>query len=80
MIKQTYDREADALYIELSGGEFGRTDEIDSGTLVDLDTDGGVLGIEVIHPMGRRWPWEDIIRRYPFRDGELSELMRISGD
>lgn len=39
---------AGAGYTYLSEGEFGRTVEISDSIMVDVDTDGTVLGIEVI--------------------------------
>jgi uncharacterized protein YuzE len=42
MIKKSYDLDADALYITLTDHEVIRTVQIDGGTLVDLDADGGV--------------------------------------
>ncbi len=42
-----YDQTDDALDISLAHGEVARTEQIDSGTLVDLDERGRVLSIEV---------------------------------
>jgi uncharacterized protein YuzE len=50
MISQTFDPVAGALYLELAKGEFGRTVQIDETTLVDLGTDGRVLGVEILLP------------------------------
>lgn len=59
MMKLTYDHEDDALYVKLVEGErVSRTEQLDTGTLVDLDRFGRVLGIEVIRP-ARRWPLEE---------------------
>lgn len=44
----TYDPQADALYVALGTGEFGRTIAVDEDRNVDLDATGGALGIEVI--------------------------------
>jgi len=59
-----YDEMANALYIYLQdgvkpvGGE-----EVDPGTLVDLDEEGRVIGIEILNP-GRVWPLDEIVDRY----------------
>ena len=48
-----YDLNVGALYINLSDQTVARTREIDDNTSVDLDSAGGVVGIEVIsiaHP------------------------------
>ncbi len=44
----SYDKDADALYIELRKGDFARNKKIDDLTIVDLNKTGGVLGIEVL--------------------------------
>lgn len=43
-----YDKEADAMYLELRKGEFARNKKIDDFTIVDLDKDGHILGIEFL--------------------------------
>lgn len=51
----TFDREADALYIELSSGEFASNKKIDDDTIIDLDKKGNVLGIELLN-VSKRLP------------------------
>ncbi len=63
MLSTEYDREADALYLRLRVGLACRTEEIDPGTLLDLDEHGELLGIEVIRP-SRAWPLEEVLSRY----------------
>ena len=43
-----YDKEADALYIEFRKGEFAKNKKIDDLTLIDLDKDDNILGIELL--------------------------------
>ena len=45
----TFDKEADALYIEFSEGEFASNKKIDDDTIIDLDKEGKTLGIELIN-------------------------------
>ena len=40
-----------------------RSEELDTGTLVDLDHEGRVIGIEVIRP-SRLWPASVVIERF----------------
>jgi len=47
MKKTTYDKQAEALYIDLKKGESFRTEEINDGVLIDYDKNEDVLGIEV---------------------------------
>lgn len=68
-----YDQTADALDISLLHGEVERTEQIDPGTLVDLDEQGRVLSIEVIRP-ARPWPLESILQRYSVGDDDARLL------
>jgi len=43
-----YDKEADALYIELREGEFSYNKKINPYTIVDFDKQNNILGIEII--------------------------------
>ena len=63
MIRQSYDLDADALYIRLTSRKVARTAEIDAGTLVNLDADGGIVGIEVLQ-LARKWPLDEILARF----------------
>ncbi|MBI4730106.1 MAG: DUF2283 domain-containing protein [Acidobacteria bacterium] len=64
-MKLRYDEDEEALYILLTEGEeISRTEQVDPGTLVDLDRRGRVIGIEVLQP-ARVWPLEEIITRFP---------------
>lgn len=48
-MKITFDKEADALYIELGSGEFASDKKIDNNTIIDLDENGNILGIELLN-------------------------------
>jgi uncharacterized protein YuzE len=64
-MKVEYDQQADALYIALANNvRAARTVQIDPGTLVDLDVQGRLVGVEVIRP-ARSWPLDEILRRFP---------------
>lgn len=43
-----YDEEADALYIRLREAEYYESDEIREGFILDYDTDGNIIGIEIL--------------------------------
>ena len=47
-MKITFDKEADAVYIEFSSGEFASNKKIDDDTIIDLDKNGNILGIELL--------------------------------
>ncbi len=76
MLQATYDHEADALYLKLTSADVATTHELDPGTLVDMDSAGAAVGIEVLHP-GRMWPVAEVIKRYRIGglDRQLLEVM-----
>ena len=43
-----YSQEADALYIRLKETKIEDTDEVSEDLIIDYDTDGSVVGIEVL--------------------------------
>lgn len=49
----TYDTKADALYILFRKGQFARNREIEEGIILDLDSEGGLLGLEVLEASKR---------------------------
>lgn len=63
MIRQSYDLDANALYVTVTDLPVARTTEIDPGTLVDLDANDAIVGIEVIAPE-RCWPIGEILSRF----------------
>lgn len=46
-IKIKHDQQAAAAYIRLSKNKHSKTNQLDENVLVDVDSDGGVIGIEV---------------------------------
>ena len=55
----TYDKEADAMYIEFRKGEFEKNKKIDDFTILDLDKEGNILGIELLE-VSKRFPAESL--------------------
>ena len=47
-MKITYDKDADAMFIELKEGEFAKNKKLNDYTILDLDKDGNLLGIEIL--------------------------------
>ena len=47
-MKITFDKEADAVYIEFSKGKFNSNKKIDDNTIIDLDEKKNILGIELL--------------------------------
>ncbi len=44
----TYDKEADAMYIEFRKGDFAKNKKVDEFTIIDMDSNGNLLGIELL--------------------------------
>ncbi len=53
----SYDKEADAMYIEFREGEFAKNKKVDDFTIIDLDKKGNILGIELLD-VSKRLPKE----------------------
>jgi len=48
-MKITFDKEADTIYIELSEENFASNKKIDEETILDLDKNGKIIGIELLN-------------------------------
>jgi uncharacterized protein YuzE len=47
-LKIEYDREADALYIQIREAEVNDNIDIEEGVTVDLDENGHIVGVEIL--------------------------------
>jgi len=47
-VKFEYDREMDAAYLTLVRGKVHESEEIKPGVIVDFDTSGHVIGVEIL--------------------------------
>ena len=45
----SYDNNADAMYIKLKDGTFGRNEEVSEGIILDISKKGDLLGIEILN-------------------------------
>ncbi|MEJ5376120.1 MAG: DUF2283 domain-containing protein [bacterium] len=52
-MRVTYDTQADALYIQLSEGEFVRNQEVAEGVILDIGENDALLGIEILEASSR---------------------------
>ena len=48
-MKITIDKEANAMYIEVSDEKFAKNRKIDDETILDLDAEGKIIGIELLN-------------------------------
>ena len=55
----TYDKKADAMYIEFRKGKFAKNKKSDDFTVIDLDIQGNLLGIELLEA-SKRIPLESL--------------------
>jgi uncharacterized protein YuzE len=54
-MKISYDKDADAMYVQLTDKKFSKCKEIDRNTILDLDEEGNVIGIELLF-VSKRFP------------------------
>lgn len=47
-MRVTYDSDADAMYIKFTNEKFAKTKIIDKNTILNLDENGNVIGIELL--------------------------------
>ena len=47
-MKLTYDPESDAMYIKLTDTEFEKVKIVNKNTILNLDSEGNVIGIELL--------------------------------
>ena len=57
-MKIEYDREADALYIQLRDAKVDDNIDIEEGVTVDVDGEGHIIGVEVLDASKRLSPSE----------------------
>tara|TARA_Y100000310_G_scaffold341216_1_gene439656 strand:- start:354 stop:566 length:213 start_codon:yes stop_codon:yes gene_type:complete len=55
----SYDKKADAIYVEFRKGEFAKNKKIDDLTILDLDSEGNILGLELLDA-SKRIPAESL--------------------
>lgn len=48
-MRASYDEDADALYIKLKEGEYLESEEAKEGVVLDYDSEGDLLGIEILN-------------------------------
>ena len=46
-MKAIYDREANALFVRLSGGKIAESEEMRPGLIIDFDSEGKIVGFEM---------------------------------
>ena len=75
----SYDTEAQAYYLTLTDAEVDRTIHVSDWVFVDVDTEGGAVGIELLAaPTALNdQEKEELFRRFPEAVPALSELERL---
>lgn len=48
-MKIKYDEEADAIYLRFKEGEIAESDEIKEGLIIDYDSEGNPVAIEILN-------------------------------
>ena len=49
MISFNFDKDADALYLEIQQGEFSKNRKLSNSVILDMDKDENILGLEIIN-------------------------------
>lgn len=75
-MRLTHDLDADALYITISDQPVTKTLEVDDETMVDVDANGDIVGIEVI-TVNRIWPLDEVLRRYRVSEQDTRQLRAL---
>ncbi|MGA3065484.1 MAG: DUF2283 domain-containing protein [Tepidisphaeraceae bacterium] len=52
-LKFEYDRDVDAAYLSLARGKVRGSEEVQPGVVVDFDSEGQILGVEILRFSGR---------------------------
>jgi len=55
-MKITYDKEADAMYLQFQEGSFSHNKEVDEGIILDIGKGNKILGIEILDASKRIKP------------------------
>lgn len=75
-MKATYDRQADALYVHVAPerGPIARTVQTTNDLMVDVNADGQVVGVEVLHAAAPRFDLARTLAQFKvdLRDLEIS--------
>jgi len=56
-----YDKQVDALYIRIQEVKVARTEELEEGVNLDFDTNGKLIGLEILNALERYQP-EDLFK------------------
>ncbi len=65
-MKLNYYADTDSLYIDLSGKQSSESDEVSPGIVVDYDSDGNIVGIDIDNASKKISLKELIISKVPF--------------
>ena len=67
-MKVTYDEDADAMYIKFTDEKFSKAKIIDKNTILDIDKDGNVIGVELLFVrkhMPKNFLSQVVVETYP---------------
>ena len=68
-MKIKFDKEANAIYIRFKEGKIAESDEIKDGVIIDYDSEGNPLAIEILNA-------KNIIKGKPEIIGDFSSIMK----
>lgn len=76
VMRWTFDEDVQAFYAYFSWTPVASTRELADGTVVDLDADGGLVGVEILS-IGRPWSDRELLLAVPLDDHDSLVLRRV---
>ena len=81
MIKETYNKEADAKYMFIKNGEISKTECVNDWLYIDFDKLGNVIGLEILdsskHPVSVRVNKNGSYEILEMSSGKNFELVKL---
>lgn len=75
-MKFNYYPETDSLYIDLSSKTSVRSDEVSEGIVIDYDSEGNIVGIDIDNA-SKKVDLEDLsFSKIPFKKSSLSDALK----
>jgi len=76
-MKWQIDIDADSMYVQVTDADVQSQEELPSGTIVDLDDQGHLRGVEIIHASAG-WDAEEVTQRYGITGTDADSLLYLA--
>jgi len=71
-MRLSYDPKTDSLYIHLTDKPSADSDEVANGVVIDFDSEGGIVGIDVQHASKHADIHRLLLNQVPFKELEVA--------